>query len=67
MGTIIENEPEQQLQHRLKHIAIHHDTYKELLSEGRYSDTMDTIIKRILLANRKYLQKQQEEGELVIS
>jgi hypothetical protein len=45
-----------------KHIVVSEETYKQLLNEGRYSDTMDTIISRILMAHNK-----QKQGELVIS
>jgi hypothetical protein len=52
---------QQNKQHN-KHIVVSEETYKQLLNEGRYSDTMDTIISRILLAHQ-----QRKQGELVIS
>jgi hypothetical protein len=47
---------------QLKHIAVSNETYKRIQNEGRYGDTMDSIVSRILLAH-----EQRKKGELVIS
>jgi hypothetical protein len=50
----------QQTKPNKHNIVVSEETYKRLLNEGTYSDTMDKIISRILLANEKRKEGQQE-------
>jgi hypothetical protein len=45
-----------QTHNRYKHIAIKPETYNLLLSEARYSDSMDSVISRVFLAHTKQKQ-----------
>ena len=45
-----------------KHIVVSKDNYEIIKQYGKYGDTMDTILSRILVA-----AEQRKKGELVIS
>jgi hypothetical protein len=52
----------QQIQNNNKHIVVSKDKYEIIKRYGKYGDTMDTILGRILVA-----AEQRNKGELIIS
>jgi predicted CopG family antitoxin len=47
---------------KFKHIPVKEDTYKQIHNEGKFGESFDTVLKRILAEREK-----QKQGELVIS
>jgi len=46
---------------KFKHIAVKDETYKQIQNEGKFGESFDTVVRR-LLAEREV----QKKGELVI-
>jgi predicted CopG family antitoxin len=47
---------------KFKHIAVREETYKQISSEGKFGESFDSLLNRILAERIK-----RKQGELVIS